>query len=1273
MKFDTKILDFHDYDPEQTPGDIKRDLTGKTLRYYSADGSAIDLADRGAISFSDEQQEIVKASLDDWSNASGIIFTEVSDTTDSYGDMRFIQLDFEEWTSQGSVYSSAAAFAYHPLGGDGYAVNSLGGDIFFDNTYQPYDGYFEHVVSHEIGHALGLAHPFEGYAPIGDSGDSLDNHLTVMTYDKIPELYGTTPLPIDILAMEFLYGGSAEANLGDTEYKLDVDIFNTYENGYTDPNYYPYSKGARVSIIDDEGEDELNLSGFKNGIFLNLLPGSWSNFTSNDTYLVSVDNRTGKKQIASSFLPDTELSISSNEDLNSFGQLYLESETFIENCELTEYDDVIFDNASDNIIRCGDGNDLVSLSLGIDTVYGGNGSDTVSLFGSMEDYISVRSLDNSRFTFEKINQTPESAKFSLEDVELVSFYDEVGVTAAIPIEQLVQQLQTENEPLFDNRKFPEDQSFLRENFGDNNMEVSLYIRVSQDELYGREQLVLTDGSNVQIIKHSTFPFPSKYSWFEYFDPSFEGPGSEIEVKGYAVYDITSASSPASEITSSSDVPVTKKYLVAYADKDETGAIQLYVSTVLGGSSDTNTESTLEAGNYDQTLIGSSIQIEPLNLNFSDNGWIEETLGAEAPMVNIAQLKNGNIGVNLSKIDSDGKITQLKFVEIEFEASDGSMTEVAASVEYPGFIPLDFQVTDLGSDADFFMGEDVQDHISIGGGDDKIMSAGGDDVVVVQGQGDVEVDTGEGDDRVIVEDGWSGTLLVKNGVGDNILELQGNQENFEMDIIDGQVQLILNNGSTITIDEQHSLNTQTGLVEISDKGFEYIKIDGYDDQGLLHEGEDAYSTYMVLGSNDANYLVASQPDDAESNDEVYVGAGDGADIIEASAYNAIIEGGKGDDTIRISATSGKKFVFGDIFNGDSGNIISSQNSSFADVVEIAWGYDASTIEQVSHGYRITNSDLDAVVEVFDVEVLKFATGDTSNPWDIKYLTAGAPVGSDSWMNGHAGKDIAYGDGSDIRFVLGNGTAPDGAALSDNGTSDILQVYANVTTVTQESYTYYQKGKVIRTTYARGYAKKTGTRDVEITEEALIWEGDRTSVDAFNFSDGVSINVINVADTTWSGEPIYSTIGTEGVDIIFGNDSDNLIDGKGGDDIIFGGDGDDVIIGGEGDDILVGGAGDDTIRGDMVDEMDAAREYFANLDSFDTNTLSIETSTVVEGNDVILGGDGVDDIESGEGKNIVASGRADMDGDGEADLDTIKEHMTTNKDIFEDDDWIQGLDI
>ena len=62
-------------------------------------------------------------------------------------------------------------------------------------------------------------------------------------------------------------------------------------------------------------------------------------------------------------------------------------------------------------------------------------------------------------------------------------------------------------------------------------------------------------------------------------------------------------------------------------------------------------------------------------------------------------------------------------------------------------------------------------IRSGGGDDKISAGGGDDLVVVQGQGDVEVDTGVGDDRVVVDSSFSGTLFIKNGEGNNILEFR----------------------------------------------------------------------------------------------------------------------------------------------------------------------------------------------------------------------------------------------------------------------------------------------------------------------------------------------------------------------------------------------------------------------------------------------------------------------------------------------------------------------
>ena len=598
---------------------------------------------------------------------------------------------------------------------------------------------------------------------------------------------------------------------------------------------------------------------------------------------------------------------------------------------------------------------------------------------------------------------------------------------------------------------------------------------------------------------------------------------------------------------------------------------------------------------------------------------------------------------------------------------------------------DFEKLLLGANDDTVFGSEEKDHISTGGGNDKVYSGANDDVIVVQGQGDVEVDTGSGDDRVVVEDGWSGTLFVKNGAGSNILEILGNQEDMDVGFVDDKVQLTIGNGSKITIDEQFVMNPQTGKVELSENGFEYIKTYGHDANGNALEGEYAYASYFVLGSEEDNLLVANQPSDAEANDEVFIMAGDGADIIEGNANNLMVEGGRGDDVIRIAATSGNKSVFGDIFTGDSGGNVHTQNSSYSDVVEIDWRYDASEIEQIGSGYRIYNEDLDATVDIYDVEVLKFANGDGT--WDTRYLTDGAPIGPGDF-DVPAGTDVNYGDGSGVRFVLSNVSASSpgvqvqaAAATAGSEPASWLKVYAEVTETHMVEESYFTGNYVrasdgkVRTTPKSGYEAEYDVRVTESTvvSEKLIWEGDKTSVDAFTFSDGVVVNVINVADKDWNDQPIEMTLGTDGIDLIFGNDSDNLIDAGLGDDIIFGGDGDDVIIGGEGDDILLGGDGDDIIRGDTVTDQDAALEYFAELTNYDDSQLSIDNSGMgTGGDDVIMGGDGIDDIDSGDGTNFVTTGRMDLDGDGEANLDIVKDFMEDNnidnKDIFDNDDWV-----
>ncbi|MDA9022977.1 putative Ig domain-containing protein, partial [Alphaproteobacteria bacterium] len=402
----------------------------------------------------------------------------------------------------------------------------------------------------------------------------------------------------------------------------------------------------------------------------------------------------------------------------------------------------------------------------------------------------------------------------------------------------------------------------------------------------------------------------------------------------------------------------------------------------------------------------------------------------------------------------------------------------------------YQYATLGSGSDVFIGENVQDHVSTGGGDDVIDSGAGDDVVVVQGEGDVAVDTGVGDDRVIVEGGWSGTLLLKNGAGFNVLELLGDYENIEAVSEDGGT--TITNGESdnvIQIEGQHFLNEDTGLVEIADTGFQFIKFYGHSSDGVIQD----YATYVVVGNDDANYLIANQPDDAEEQDEVFVFSGAGSDVIEVNAANGIVEGGLGDDVIYINAVAGDKMVFGDIFLGDDGGVRST-NTNYADKVYIDWVYDSESIAEISgtngQGVVVWNDDLGARVEIYDAEELIFRTEEGG--WDAGISigeTAVVGTGTDpddplSWKNGHHGKSFSYSD-DNIRFVLTDKPAADGGgdapSASPNGdaTSDWLQVYATATTT--ETYTYYQhKNGKTRSSPAKGYAKKTGTRETE--EEA-----------------------------------------------------------------------------------------------------------------------------------------------------------------------------------------------
>ena len=112
------------------------------------------------------------------------------------------------------------------------------------------DGFYEHVISHEIGHSLEV-HPFDGFIV----NNALDRTVdTVMSYDE-DYFYPLDPMPIDIAAIGFLYGQS-NPNLQDDDY---------YWSNYELNNY-------RFSITDAGGNDSIILDNWNTGIAVNLEP-----------------------------------------------------------------------------------------------------------------------------------------------------------------------------------------------------------------------------------------------------------------------------------------------------------------------------------------------------------------------------------------------------------------------------------------------------------------------------------------------------------------------------------------------------------------------------------------------------------------------------------------------------------------------------------------------------------------------------------------------------------------------------------------------------------------------------------------------------------------------------------------------------------------------------------------------------------------------------------------------------------------------------------------
>ncbi|CAA2104988.1 Bifunctional hemolysin/adenylate cyclase [Methylobacterium bullatum] len=142
-----------------------------------------------------ERQSALEA-LGQWDDASGIHFLEVPA---GQGEIRFGNYDFSLSHSSG-----AAGYAYYPSASisETYVYQSkIGSDVFIDKSVKNYSADdMQHVMIHEIGHAIGLKHSFEGPIVLDPSIDN--TQYTVMSYTGYDPDLG----PLDIAAARALYG-----------------------------------------------------------------------------------------------------------------------------------------------------------------------------------------------------------------------------------------------------------------------------------------------------------------------------------------------------------------------------------------------------------------------------------------------------------------------------------------------------------------------------------------------------------------------------------------------------------------------------------------------------------------------------------------------------------------------------------------------------------------------------------------------------------------------------------------------------------------------------------------------------------------------------------------------------------------------------------------------------------------------------------------------------------------------------------------------------------
>ncbi|SRR5579885_277112 len=320
---------------------------------YSGDNEYTNMSVLDAVERSACQQALTV-----WANSANITFSKLSDNSTTCGEIRFAISDLGN--------SGFYAHAYYP------GSSPDAGDVWFSSQWNS-DAmssvapgtYAFTTILHELGHALGLKHPFEKPVTLDAAHDSF--FYTIMSYDvkeNTPvssvsaDFYPTTPQYYDLLAMETLYGQSPSANPGNTKY-----VF------YGTQHYWQ-------TINDVSGHDT---------IFYKSSTG-------------------GRIDLSNATFSQLGLPIHFSDGAVSYDTVALGPFTAIENATGGSGSDTIFGSDAHNVLNGGGGSDFIEGGKGADRINGGTGRDSFVYAGAGDStgtkFDTVVAFDASQDVFD---------------------------------------------------------------------------------------------------------------------------------------------------------------------------------------------------------------------------------------------------------------------------------------------------------------------------------------------------------------------------------------------------------------------------------------------------------------------------------------------------------------------------------------------------------------------------------------------------------------------------------------------------------------------------------------------------------------------------------------------------------------------------------------------------------------------------------------------------------------------------------------------------------